>query len=403
MNGPSILWKKDELTYCSNVHPAETYEDLKAVVTAFVAGVRKARGLNAMGAGLWLNNAVAAELAGVADRLKELRALLLSNGIHLFTLNGFPYGDFHAQSVKEQVYTPDWSRPERLQYTQRLAEILTFCLPDAVYDGTISTLPLGFRHTWTSQKQAASSAALCDLASFLANLKRRSGRSIRVCLEMEPDCVLETTDELIHFLQTELPITASKLGIDERTLREHLGICFDVCHQAVMFEDITESLEKITAAGIVIGKIQISSALEVSCPNSLETRQLLARFAEPRYLHQVRTLAGGGLIGALDLPTALAAADWPDINPWRIHFHVPIQTSTLAQQELGTTQSAILEVLDFLKSHPQQHPHLEVETYTWQVLPESLRPHDDSALIKGLAEELRWLNKEMSRRGLVQQ
>lgn len=397
-----VPWKSSELTYCSNVHPAENYHDLKSVVTSFTSKVRQKRGLNFMGAGLWINNQVAMELVDQTEKLRELNILLKSNHIDLFTLNGFPYGNFHAHSVKEAVYTPDWSQPQRLHYTQQLAEILSYCLPSDIAEGTISTLPLGFRHTWTPQKQEASLLVLCELAVFLESLQRRSGRTIRVCLEMEPDCVLETTDELIHFFQTELPAKASALGITAQTLRNHLGVCFDVCHQAVMFEDVSDSLARITAASITIGKIQISSALAIAQPDSKETRLKLAEFAEQKYLHQVRTLVDNRLVGVLDLPIALAEKGFTESNSWRIHFHVPIQTATLALEELGTTQSAILEVLDFLKNNPLQRPHLEIETYTWQVLPKTLRPQNDKDLIKGLTDELDWLDTEMSLRGLIQ-
>ncbi|MCK9607066.1 MAG: metabolite traffic protein EboE [Methylomonas sp.] len=395
-------WQRHELTYCSNVHPAETYAALNAVVAEFVRAVRQRRGLDSMGAGLWINHSVASELLDQPEKLHQFHGLLTDSQIDLFALNGFPYGDFHAGTVKEHVYTPDWSESSRLLYTQQLAEILAYCLPDNVAEGTISTLPLGFRHGWNTQKHSAAMDALCKLANFLENLHHRTGRSIRVCLEMEPDCVLETTDELVHFFQNQLPETAAALGIRKQALSEYLGICFDVCHQAVMFEHCGDSLSRIAAAGIAIGKIQISSALSVAQPVRHQARQALAAFAEPKYLHQVRTLIGQRLAGVLDLPLALTENGLADGHPWHIHFHVPIQTAILAQAELGTTQAAILETLDFLKNNTRHRPHIEVETYTWQVLPITLRPQSDSDLIEGLSDELGWLEMEMYKRGLVQ-
>lgn len=397
-----IPWKRSELSYCSNVHPADSYDDLKHVAAGYIREVRQKRGLELMGAGLWINNTIASELVSQSEKMSELCSLLKNNGICLFTLNGFPYGDFHAHSVKEAVYTPDWSQPQRLLYTQQLAEILSYCLPEDTREGSISTLPLGFRHAWTTRQHEEALIALCELSVFLEALQRRSGRRIRVCLEMEPDCVLETSNEVIHFFQAELPAKALSLGIGVETLSNHLGICFDVCHQAVMFEDIKDSLSRIAMAGIAIGKIQISSALAIARPGSEKVRSILTEFAEQKYLHQVRALVDERLLGVLDLPIALAEKVLPDNSPWRIHFHVPIQTASLAHSELGTTQSAILDVLDFLRSNPQQRPHLEVETYTWQVLPNAMRPGNDSDLIKGLADELDWLDNEMSLRGLIQ-
>ena len=394
-------WQRHELTYCSNVHPAETVESLNTVIAFFMNGVRLARNLPMMGTGLWLSDQVSMELATSSVKYDELVSLLASNNIKLFTLNGFPFGNFHAESVKERVYTPDWSQLPRYNYTRRLAEILAACLPDDMEEGTISTLPLGFRYTWTEQQHDAAMDALCRLAGFLADLYQSSGRSIRVCLEMEPDCVLETTEEMIHFFQHQLPAKALALGISENTIRNHLGVCFDVCHQAVMFEDVDLSMARLLAADIVIGKIQISSALELKRPAQESGLQVLHKFAEQKYLHQVRTLENNKLIGSVDLAVAFETDNFPTAEPWRVHFHVPIQATTLERQELDTTQGSILKVLDFLKANPECHPHLEVETYTWQVLPVSLRPQNDLALINGLTAELSWLEKQMSLRGLL--
>ena len=394
-------WQRHELTYCSNVHPAETVESLNTVIAFFMNGVRLARNLPMMGTGLWLSDQVSMELASSSVKRDELVSLLASNKINLFTLNGFPFGNFHAKSVKEQVYTPDWSQLPRYNYTLRLAKILADCLPDDMAEGTISTLPLGFRYTWTEQQHDAALDALCRLADFLAGLHQSSGRSIRVCLEMEPDCVLETTEEMLHFFQHQLPAKALALGISENTIRNHLGVCFDVCHQAVMFEDVDLSMARLLAADIVIGKIQISSALELKCPDQESGLQVLHKFAEQKYLHQVRTLKNNNLIGSVDLAVAFETDNFPKTEPWRVHFHVPIQATTLERQELDTTQGSILKVLDFLKANPECHPHLEVETYTWQVLPVSLRPQNDLALINGLTAELSWLEKQMSLRGLL--
>lgn len=394
-------WQRHELTYCCNVHPAETVESLNTVIAFFMSGVRQARNLQIMGAGLWFSDQVSAELATDPAKCAELVNLLDRNGIKLFTLNGFPFGNFHAESVKEQVYTPDWSQSQRYNYTQRLAEILAICLPDDMTEGTISTLPLGFRYAWTKQQHEAALEALCRLARFLADLYQATGRSIRVCLEMEPDCVLETTEEMIHFFQQQLPAKASALGISEEIIRNHLGVCFDVCHQAVMFEEVDHSMVRLLAAEIAIGKIQISSALELKCPDQESGLQALHKFAEQKYLHQVRTKKNNKLIGSVDLAVAFETNDFPKTEPWRVHFHVPIQATTLERQELDTTQNSILKALDFLKTNPECHPHLEVETYTWQVLPVSLCPQNDFALINGLSEELNWLEKQMSSRGLL--
>jgi len=394
-------WRRQDLTYCSNVHPAETEQALAQVINLFINGVRQARALDSMGSGLWLTAKLASELTAKPEKLNAFQDLLQKNHINLFTLNGFPFGDFHAESVKARVYSPDWSEPERLQYTLNLAQILATCLPDEAPEGTISTLPLGYKLSWNAERHQASLKNLVSLAQALAELKQSSGHNIRVCLEMEPDCVLEATSEIIRFFQHDLPAQAQAMGVDSSLINSHLGICYDVCHQAVMFEDITNSLVRLLTAGIVIGKIQISSALELHKPNNPANKELLRQFAEPKYLHQVRTLQDGKVLGVTDLIEAFDTTSFPDTQPWRVHFHVPIQTTSLAQQELGTTQAAILKVLDFLTITPNCRPHLEVETYTWQVLPAALRPQNDQALIAGLTAELDWLERAMSDRNLL--
>jgi hypothetical protein len=383
------------------VHPAETLVSLQSVIETLVNGVRQARRLDTMGSGLWLTAAVADELVATPSKCEAFRDQLRQHRIRLFTLNGFPFGNFHADSVKERVYLPDWSQPERYAYTQKLSQILAFCLPDDMAEGTISTLPLGYRQGWSESRHRNALKALCELAHYLADLKHSSGRSIRVCLEMEPDCVLETTDEMIVYFQRQLPVQAASMGIDAEAIHNHLGVCFDICHQAVMFEEVEQSMSRLLAAGIGIGKIQVSSALELRHPEQSGSRQVLREFAEPKYLHQVRTLHNHELTGCVDLGEALDSESFPRTEPWRIHFHVPIQSTTLAQKELNTTQDAIVKVLDFLQITPQCRPHLEVETYTWQVLPVDLRPQNQDALIMGLTAELDWLEQAMSARDLL--
>jgi sugar phosphate isomerase/epimerase len=341
------------------------------------------------------------ELRASAVRV-AFRESLAANGLNLFTLNGFPYGDFHAAVVKQQVYQPDWADPRRLQYTHDLARLLAECLPAGQGEGTISTLPLGFKPDWTEARQQQALTALCRLVVSLAELRERGGRNIRVCLEPEPGCVIESTDEALRLFVDELPLQARRLGIPAELLDHHLGVCFDVCHQAVMFEDPAVALTRLQQAGIAIGKIQLSSALAVTRPDGVTARAALAEFAEPKYLHQARTrMADGGLRGVMDLPAALAG-ELPTEAPWRIHFHLPIQAATLTRGELSTTQTVLEQTFDWLAAHPMVKPHLEVETYTWQVLPPELRPKTVVELQQGLAGELTWAESQLDQRGLLE-
>lgn len=390
-------WRPAELVYCSNVHPGAA----GAAAAGPVAGVRRIRRLERMGCGLWLSAEVAAELRADASRA-AFRETLAANGLDLFTLNGFPYGDFHAAAVKQQVYQPDWADPRRLEYTENLARLLAECLPAGQGEGTVSTLPLGFQVDWTEARQRQALTALCRLAVSLAELWERSERAIRVCLEPEPGCAVESTDEAVRLFLDELPLQARRLGVPAELLDRHLGVCFDVCHQAVMFEDPAAALTRLRQAGVAIGKIQLSSALAVARPHRPAARAALAEFAEPKYLHQVRTrLADGCLRGVMDLPAALAG-ELPAEAPWRVHFHLPIQAVTLGWSELETTQAALEQVFDWLTVYPEVKPHLEVETYTWQVLPLELRPTTVAALQQGLASELAWVESRLARLGLLE-
>lgn len=401
---------RSELAYCSNVHPGERLLDVYRNIEHFVAPVHASRQTEIGAAGLWLS----AEAAKDLQRPKELEFFLQhlkKFNLQLLTLNGFPYGNFHQAQVKEKVYQPDWGQQERLVYTMQLARILAKALPAEQNLGTISTLPITYK-AWVNKKnKAAVLENLKELCFYLHKLENETGKHIKLCFEMEPDCFLESTEELIHFFCNELAALPQ---------RQYLGICYDVCHQAVMQENIKHSLNAIAAAGISIGKIQISSALQ-ACFSQTDIHQAnslikhLEQFCEPKYLHQVKTGHPASAEFA-DLDLALSAArDNKDLtqSDWFIHFHVPIQYSEpgLANKkkvennsaigQLKTTQQAIIQALEFLSENPSIKPHLEVETYTWHVLPENIRPKDDKDLVHNIALELDWLEQQLKQRKLL--
>jgi sugar phosphate isomerase/epimerase len=378
------------LGYCANVHPGESLQAVMHAVSHFAAGVRSELASDELALGLWLSRAALSELE--QSGISQLRAALASAGIAVGSLNGFPYGNFHADVVKRAVYHPDLGSPARSEYLLGLARVLAELMPADLAEGTISTLPIGHRaepldaedHTGFTQAERAAQQ-LCRLCEELARLRDRSGRSIRICLEPEPGCWLETTQDAIAFFTRDLPRVAQRLGVASALLDQHLGLCYDTCHQAVCFEDARASIAALQAAGVRIGKAQLSSAIEIANPNDPELRAELQRFAEPRFLHQVRTLrADGSLACADDLPSADAL---PREHAWRVHFHVPIHRALLGR--VSTTRPFLAEALPALCALPQL-PHLEVETYTWSVLPESERPRSDRDLMRGLAAELRW-------------
>ncbi|MER7091278.1 metabolite traffic protein EboE, partial [Streptomyces rochei] len=349
------------LAYCTNVHPAETLDGVLAQLRDHCEPVRRRLGRDRLGIGLWLAKDAAHALATDPSALRGLRTELDRRGLEVVTLNGFPYQGFGAEEVKYRVYKPDWAHPERLEHTTALARVLAGLLPDDVSEGSVSTLPLAWRTAWDETRADKARTALATLGERLDTLHELTGRSIRIGLEPEPGCIVETTRDAIA------PLGA--IGHDR------IGVCVDTCHLATSFEDPEEALDALEAAGIRIVKSQLSAALHAEHPSRLEVRDALAAFAEPRFLHQTRTTtATGGLRGTDDLDEALAAGGpLPDSAPWRAHFHVPLHADPAAPltSTLPVLKSALSRLVGGARPLTR---HLEVETYTWQALPAQLRP-----------------------------
>ncbi|WP_406722094.1 metabolite traffic protein EboE [Streptomyces althioticus] len=361
------------LAYCTNVHPAETLDGVLAQLRDHCEPVRRRLGRDRLGIGLWLAKDAARALVTDPAALRDLRCELERRGLEVVTLNGFPYEGFGSGEVKYRVYKPDWADPERLEHTAALARVLAGLLPDDVTEGSISTLPLAWRTAYDDGRAETARTALRTLAERLDALEDLTGRSVRVALEPEPGCVVETTRDAIA------PLTA--VGHDR------IGICVDTCHLATSFEDPDTALDDLAQAGVPVIKSQLSAALHAEQPHLPEVREALAAFAEPRFLHQTRTATAAGLHGTDDLDEALAGDALPDTGPWRSHFHVPLHAAPAAP--LTSTLPVLTSVLTRLVGGP--HPitrHLEVETYTWQALPPELRPRGRAQLADGIAAEL---------------
>ncbi|RPF37637.1 metabolite traffic protein EboE [Streptomyces sp. TLI_185] len=373
------------LAYCTNVHPAETLDGVLAQLRDHCEPVRRRLGRDRLGIGLWLAKDAAHALVTDPSALRGLRTELDRRGLEVVTLNGFPYEGFGAEKVKYRVYRPDWADPERLDHTTALARVLAGLLPDDITEGTVSTLPLAWRTAYDDARAEKAQAALLTLGERLDALAELTGRSIRVGLEPEPGCVVETTGDALA------PLTA--------IAHHRIGICVDTCHLATSFEDPDTALDALTTARVPIVKSQLSAALHAEHPHLPEVRAALAAFDEPRFLHQTRTSptlnsvrAGGapiasGLRGTDDLGEALEAGALPDAAPWRAHFHVPLHAAPAAP--LTSTLPVLKSALTRLVGGP--HPltrHLEVETYTWQALPPDLRPRGRTQLADGIAAEL---------------
>ncbi|MFF1746070.1 metabolite traffic protein EboE [Streptomyces mirabilis] len=361
------------LAYCTNVHPAETLDGVLAQLRDHCEPVRRRLGRDRLGIGLWLARDAAHALVTDPSALRGLRTELEHRGLEVVTLNGFPYEGFGAEEVKYRVYQPDWADPERLAHTTDLARVLAQLLPDDVTEGSISTLPLAWRTAYDQERATAAHTALITLAERLDALHELTGRSLRIGLEPEPGCTVETTRDALA------PLTA--IGHDR------IGICLDTCHLATSFEDPHTALDALAQARVPIVKSQLSAALHAEHPHLPEVRAALAAFDEPRFLHQTRTLTAAGLRGTDDLGEALAGDALPDASPWRAHFHVPLHAAPAAP--LTSTLPVLRAALTRLVGgpHPLTH-HLEVETYTWQALPPELRPRARAQLADGIAAEL---------------
>ena len=370
------------LTYCTNVHPGESLAEVREALATKVLAVKRRVSPNApFGVGLRLSARAASELVD-GGALDELRRWLDDHGLYVFTVNGFPFGAFHQTRVKEAVYLPDWRSDERVAYSDRLALILGRLLPDGV-EGSVSTVPGGLRGAVADvESRRAMASRLRRHVESLDRLWRETGRTIVLALEPEPGCFLERSDDVVAFFGDYL-----FGGSDDEAVRRHLGVCLDACHAAVEFEDAAESARRFRAAGIRIGKLQLSTALVVDFRGDEETLRALAPFAEDTYLHQVVERRGGVLRRWLDLPDAIRDVDGDDERQWRIHFHVP-----LFRQQLGRFRNTQRELATLIAAIPDTGcRQLEVETYTWGVLPDGYR----ADVVGGIARELLWVKERL--------
>ena len=383
------------LTYCLNVHRGETWEENLAAIRSFALRVRDRVGAKgAFGLGLRVSRRASVELSQPGT-LSRFREFLSDNDLYVFTINGFPYGAFHGTRVKEAAYQPDWTSAARRIYTEELAGILAALLPDGVR-GSISTVP-GSYASWirTDEQRNAMVENLVRCALSFRALEERTGHWIQVCLEPEPGCVLESTDDAIRFFSEDLVgrgtgitrgIEGGSPGDAEELLRRYVGVCLDCCHLALRYEDPAKSLQRLHAAGIGVGKIHLSAALTLSEP--ARNADLLRAFDDEVYLHQVRGRSGErGITVYEDLPDALNSVQdgrCEDVE-WRVHCHVPLYFEGAGP--LGTTAEVMSPGL-FDVAQDVGIDHFEIETYTYDVLPEDARMPD---LVDSIAAEYDWV------------
>jgi hypothetical protein len=405
------------LGYCTNIHPGETWTDHFAALQEAIPELKKRLSPDApFGIGLRLSNIASEELEH-PDNLVAFQHWLADNECYVFTMNGFPFGGFHDVRVKDQVHTPDWTTEARVEYTKRLFRILSVLLPvDELgnpIQGGVSTSPLSYRRWFEWEQPAArdyifsqTTQNVLEVVAELVRLRQQTDRLMHLDLEPEPDGVIETADEFIawytdYLLPMGIEQLSEQFGLTdeeaEATICEHVRLCYDVCHFAVGYERPADVLDKLKNYGLRVGKIQISAALKAEFPASDSAdalaereriKQAFAEFNEPTYLHQVVSgTQSGELLRFPDLPEALAAFD-DEHTEWRAHFHVPLFVADYGL--LKSTQDDIREVLR-LQAERAFTSQMEVETYTWGVLPGELKKD----LIDSIERELTWVIKQL--------
>ncbi|GAB3890010.1 metabolite traffic protein EboE [Spirosoma agri] len=396
------------LGYCTNIHAGETWTDHFAALQQAIPELKQRLSPGApFGIGLRLSD-VASEELEIPENLVVFQHWLAANDCYVFTMNGFPFGGFHDTVVKDQVHAPDWTTEARVEYTKRLFRILSVLLPvdelGNAIQGGVSTSPLSYRRWFEWEQPAARDYILSqttqnvlEVVADLIRLRQQTDRLMHLDLEPEPDGVIETADEFItwytdYLLPMGIEQLTSQFGLTdeeaEARICEHVRLCYDVCHFAVGYERPAAVLDKLKEFGLRVGKIQISAALKAEFPVETADREVVKmafdQFNEPTYLHQVvaRTQANE-LRRFPDLPQALAAFN-EDHAEWRAHFHVPLFVADYGV--LQSTQDDIVEVLR-LQAERRFTNQLEVETYTWGVLPDELK----APLVDSIEREMNWV------------
>lgn len=386
-----------QLTYCLNIHPTQTWDDIKRALNGPVAAVKSAVSPEKpFAVGLRFSGEAMVEMMDIGRR-NELKSLLLAHNFQGITVNGFPYGQFHGTRVKEEVYQPDWRSAERVKYTNDLADLMAEIAPTGEFV-SLSTVPGTFKPLAVGAEAEMAENYLLSVA-HLVKLQAKTGVTVALAIEPEPFCFLETIAESIAYFRDHLFSDAAAARLAELTglsqtaaaaaLPRHLGLCYDVCHAAIEYEDAAGSISALRSAGIPVHKLQLSAALRIPIVDA-SIREALAAYAEPTYLHQVIRRTPDGLKIHVDLPEALALGSTTDGEEWRVHFHVPIFLDHLGA--FSSTRNFLEEILALHRDTPIS-PHLEIETYTWDVLPDAMR---SPTVDQDISREIKWVLDQLT-------
>jgi hypothetical protein len=386
------------LSYCSNIHPGEEWAAHFAVLQNSIPEIKAAVSPNEkMGIGLRLANQASIDLSKKSN-FDTFKKWLEANDCYVFTMNGFPYGGFHNVVVKDQVHAPDWTTQQRTEYTIRSFKLLAKLLPEDLAEGGISTSPLSYRFWWKTPEEFEKATKIAteniiSVVEALIDIQTTTGKTLHLDIEPEPDGILENSHGYINWFKNYLlPMGIEKLvnkGFStekaKQSIKTHIQLCYDVCHFAVGFESPQMVIDKLEAEGLKIGKIQISSALKVDfTSNANKKLEVIAQYNEPTYLHQVvAQKKDGSFVKFPDLTEAIEAFD-ESMSSWRVHFHVPLFLEHYGL--LSSTQSDIVDTVNVHKNKPFTN-HLEIETYTWAVLPTEFQAPLNESIIR----EINWV------------
>jgi hypothetical protein len=388
------------LTYSTLVHQTDNWDQLWKSVHTYLPAV-KARVAPGQKFGVCLRTSAPSieMLSTDPTKVADLKQFFADQDLYLYTANAFVYGVFKKQVIKEDVYEPDWQTPERREYTKKVATLLAALAPEGI-NPSIQSAPLGFKPKVTGEDVVeAYTANVIDVVAHLVELKKTTGKTVTLGLEPEPRCYLETTDETIAYFTKHLfsPQTAERLakatGLTDadaaQAMRDSTGVVFDIGHQAVGYEDIPASLQKLVDAGVQIVKLQEAASMYIP-EVTQKVVDALQSFAKTIYLSQTCQQKDGQMTWFLNLEDAFE--DWytnPGPREWRTHFHVPVFLNDLGA--FGTTRFALEQALAFHKQTPLS-AHLEIETYTWDVLPDHLKTGD---IVEYVTREIEWVKGQL--------
>ncbi|MEY4079196.1 MAG: hypothetical protein RIS80_965 [Actinomycetota bacterium] len=388
------------LSYSTLVHLGDTWAEMNASLREFLPQVKRRVSPDApFAVSLRISAASAKTLTENAEERQDLAKFLAAEGLYVYTVNAFPYGPFKGQSVMEKVYEPDWTSEERVEYTNQVADILAEISP-ATVNPSIQTAPLAFKPNVADEKYVETfTRNVFRVVAHLRDLEAITGRRVKLAIEPEPACYLETTDETVEWFEKRIysrsgiselaEVAGIPISEAEGAIRRYLGVVFDIGHQSVGFENIKESLSKLVAAGIPIFKLQEAASLWVEdlTPDKLES---LRRFTDTIYLSQTSLKQNGAITKFLNLGEALDAYEAnPLKTEMRTHFHVPVFL-----EELGPFRTTRFGVVDALQMHRDDplSDHLEIETYTWDVLPPELKTGD---IVEYVTRELEFVRDQL--------